>query len=80
MTMSSPRPSLLRRWLLPAALCLAPKCLVCLAAATGLGTVLGRGGPELCGDPAQPSGWLEGLAPLAAGVVLAAWHIRRPAR
>jgi hypothetical protein len=30
-------------------LALAPKCLLCLAAWLGLGTLLGIGGPELCG-------------------------------
>jgi hypothetical protein len=36
-------------------LAFAPKCIVCLAVYAGLGTVLGLGGPELCGAPADPS-------------------------
>jgi hypothetical protein len=49
-----------------------PKCLVCLAAYAGVGTVLGLGGPELCGAPASPA-WpwavLAGMAGLVLGVV-----------
>jgi hypothetical protein len=38
-----------------ALLAFAPKCIVCLAVYAGLGAVLGLGGPELCGSPADPS-------------------------
>lgn len=49
-----------RGWLMPATLlALAPKCVLCLLAYTGLGLALGLGGPELCGVPAEPAGqWL----------------------
>ena len=45
------------RWLWPAALlALTPKCVLCVLAYAGLGSVLGLGGgPELCGAPAVPS-------------------------
>lgn len=63
------RPTLdrLRRWSWPvsgAALALAPKCLLCLAAYADLGTALGLGGPELCGA-GNPAGatWLHWLPP-----------------
>jgi len=37
--------------MIPAALiALTPKCALCLLAYAGLGTVLGIGGPELCGS------------------------------
>lgn len=39
----------MRRWLLPAACLVAPKCALCLLAYAGLGTAFGLGGPELCG-------------------------------
>ena len=42
------------RWLAPAAaLAFAPKCLLCVLAYAGLGAVLGLGGRELCGAPAE---------------------------
>jgi hypothetical protein len=42
---------------------LIPKCLLCLAAYAGLGAVLGRSGPEICGGPAgSPGSWLFSLA------------------
>ncbi len=57
--MPSPRPESSRRavrWLLPAAaLALAPKCLLCVLAYTGLAAALGLAGPELCGAPTSSS-------------------------
>jgi len=51
------------RWLLPAAaLALAPKCLLCVLAYTGLATALGLAGPELCGAPANSHAWTTSLA------------------
>ena len=62
-----------RGWLIPAALlALAPKCLLCVLAYTGLATVLGLGGPELCGatpTTAAPWVWLFPVLGAAAGVV-----------
>ena len=50
--MSRPTLEVLRGWLVPAALfAIAPKCILCVIAYAGLGTVLGLGGPELCGAP-----------------------------
>ncbi len=54
------------RWVLPAAaLTVAPKCVMCVVAYSGLGTALGLGGPEICGmaatTPADWSGWLATL-------------------
>ena len=59
------------RWLTGAALfALAPKCLLCLAAYTGLGAAVGLSGPELCGAVVDsPSECPEMLA--VAGAVLA---------
>ena len=40
-----------------------PKCVLCLAAFFGAGTLLGLGGPELCGDAADsPATWAGPLA------------------
>ena len=36
-----------------AVLVAAPKCVLCLAGWLGLGTLLGLGGPEICGAPAE---------------------------
>ncbi len=48
-----------RGWLIPAALlALTPKCALCLLAYAGLGSLLGIGGPELCGEPnSAPGHW-----------------------
>lgn len=57
-----------------------PKCVLCVLAYAGLGSVLGLGGgPELCGAPAVPSGdWLSVLAwaGLASGAVALALLVR----
>lgn len=71
--MSPPRPEIFRRaarWFLStAALALAPKCVVCVAAYFGLGAALGLGGPEICGASAGPAvPWATLLA--ASGVIL----------
>ena len=72
-------------WLGGAALfALAPKCLLCLAAYFGLGTVLGLrlAAPELCGGAASPlSPAIAGLWLFSAAVLLgvAVWR-RRTAR
>lgn len=52
------------RWLLPAAaLALAPKCLLCVFAYTGLAATLGLAGPELCGAATASSpAWITTLA------------------
>jgi hypothetical protein len=75
--MPSPRAESCRsaaRWFLPtAALALAPKCLLCVAAYAGLGALLGIGGPEICGAPGSPPlAWGVRLATVAAGVSISA--------
>jgi len=68
------------RWLVSgAALALAPKCLLCLAAYAGAGAALGLGGPELCGAPAAATGsWLHWLLPLlGTGIGLGGFLARR---
>lgn len=65
------------RWLIPAAgLALAPKCLLCVLGYTGLGTVLGLGGPELCGAPGLTPPWVTGLGLLGLLMALA-WLLAR---
>jgi hypothetical protein len=66
-----------QNWLGSAAiLLLAPKCLVCVAAYAGLGTLLGLGGRELCGgSPGSLGPWatwlpVAGLALGAAGSIV----------
>ena len=78
--MSSPRTesfllSRAVRWLLPTALlALAPKCLLCVAAYTGIGAALGLGGPEICGASAgSPGSWASSLAWLGVAAGLAAF-------
>jgi hypothetical protein len=74
--MKPPKSSKPRRrtagWLAGSALlALSPKCFLCLAAYAGFGTVLGLGGPELCGDgPSVVSIWVWWLA--LAGAALGA--------
>jgi hypothetical protein len=70
-----------RRCLLPAAgLALAPKCLLCVPGYTGLGTVLGLGGPKLCGAPGVTPPWVTGLG-LPGLLVGLTWLLaRRTAR
>lgn len=81
--MPSPRPESARRavrWLLPAAaLALAPKCVLCLLAYTGLAATLGLAGPELCGAPASSShAWTLPLALLGLSCGLyAGFHALR---
>jgi len=61
----------LRRWLIPAALlALLPKCVLCVLAYAGAGTILGWVGPEICGaaGPDRPG---EAALP-ALGVSLVA--------
>lgn len=71
----------LRRWFVPVALAVvAPKCLLCLAAYTGLGVALGLplSRPELCGgEGASVSPHLVVAAALGSGALLAGWMIRR---
>ncbi|MBS0630446.1 MAG: hypothetical protein JSS11_00920 [Verrucomicrobia bacterium] len=80
--MPSPHTKPLRRavrWLLPAAaLALAPKCLLCVLAYTGLATALGLVGPELCGPPASPHPGTTFLAFL--GVICGSGYILAIAR
>jgi hypothetical protein len=58
--------------MIPAALlALTPKCALCLLAYAGVGTVLGIGGPELCGSSNSATGYLI----LAAGLIGAAFGI-----
>jgi hypothetical protein len=78
--MRPPRAEFLRRargWLVPAALlALAPKCVLCLLAYTGLAAALGLAGPELCGG--APGGTIPWAVVLpAAGALLAAAFFRR---
>jgi len=59
----SPAPKYVRhsvRWLVPAALlALTPKCVLCLLAYAGIGSVLGLGAPEICGatEPSMTTLW-----------------------
>ncbi|HEX2862000.1 MAG TPA: hypothetical protein VHN79_10190 [Lacunisphaera sp.] len=68
-----------RGCLAPAALlAVAPKCVLCLATYTGIGTALGLGGPELCAA-SQPSHWTPvALGALGAGGFLLLRIIRQP--
>lgn len=51
------------RWLWPAALlALAPKCMLCVLAYTGLGAALGLGGSEICSATPAPTSWVTSLA------------------
>jgi hypothetical protein len=60
-----------RDWLLPAALvALAPKCVLCLLAYAGVGTVLGLGEPEICGAAGPDRSWAA--VPLLLGTILGA--------
>jgi hypothetical protein len=63
---------------MPAALlAIAPKCVLCLFAYAGLGTILGAGGPELCGAVGGTTGhWVSWLAALAVVVSIAGWLVR----
>jgi hypothetical protein len=59
----------LRRWLIPAALfALAPKCVLCLLAYSGLAAALGVAGPELCGAPAGVAAESWALSPALTAV------------
>ena len=67
------------RWLVSgAALALAPKCLLCLAAYAGIGAALGLGGPEICGASGRPLSlgtmWLVLLAIGAIGLAARRCH------
>lgn len=73
--MSSPKPERARRWLASAVLLgVAPKCVLCAIAYTGLGAAIGLGGPELCGGIERPAtaetAWLLGLGACAAFVAV----------
>lgn len=66
------RPAGARGWLIPAALlALAPKCALCILAYAGLGTALGLGGPEICGDAGTDSSWATVLPVLSVAMVAA---------
>lgn len=72
------------RWALPAAgLALAPKCLLCLAAYAGVGTLLGLAGPEICGA-APGDRWSAPVILTLAGalglLLLAGWWLHRRSR
>lgn len=74
-----------RRWLAPAALLvLVPKCGLCVLAYTGLGALLGLGGPELCSAGGDATAHLRWIAAGFAAVVLLAvavhWRRRQRAR
>ena len=62
-----------RGWLIPAALlALTPKCALCLLAYAGLGTLLGLGGPELCGGTDSAAGhWNLAVGLIGTGVGMA---------
>lgn len=60
-----------------ALLALAPKCVVCLAAYVGLGALLGLGGPEICGAPAD---WTTVLAACGVAIGLGALGLRAACR
>lgn len=71
------------RWLAPAAaLALAPKCLLCLAAYLGLGAALGIAGPEFCGAASSSAAsWVAlilGASVVIAGVFTLWLHRRHP--
>jgi hypothetical protein len=69
-----------RGWLIPATLlALAPKCVLCFLAYTGLGIALGRGGREFCSaiDETQGNQPWELPAIAATAILAAVWLIRR---
>jgi hypothetical protein len=68
----------LRGWLVPTALlALAPKCVLCGLAYTGLGAALGVRGPELCGATGTDRLWPMALLLLLVIVVPALVLARR---
>lgn len=66
----------LRILLTGAAMFAAPKCVLCLAAYSGLGAALGWTGAELCGAPEPGPPWIAASV-LAGSVTLAVGSRRR---